>query len=381
MNIDIIGWGDTPTNPKFAVFNDEVIDRVLKRQANLILRAHHEKKLDEVAKWEAELEKMRKLTPEAITEKIGVVCRQYCWGKTSYQLAVEAAKRAIEKAYQNDPDFHVWKIAAVYFGSSSADNAYPGGHAYAHYCQEALNLGRVEGITIADACCSATAVMAMAHRTMSWRPERYPYILALFGEVVGSTHNAFEDENATLWGDGGAALILRANPRGDPACGIIDSYGRVDGTSNRPDGKNPKYLATLSEGNGAALIHRWLRLNNSMCGKEKQIFRAVVGEIPDDILENFIYPNNYLELLRSERSELYPHNGNEHMLESNGAKLGISPERIRHRVRDRANQSSVSSVSSFAYHADLGLVTSGKAVWFETFASGLEWWMLLNVIP
>ncbi len=381
MNVDIIGWGDTPTLPDFAVYNDEVIDKILKRQGELILKAHHERSTEKVSKWEAEQEKIRKLTPETITEKIGVVCRQYYWGKTSYQLAVEAAKRAIEKAHQNDPSFHPSKIAAVYFGSSTPDNVYPGGHAYAHYCQEELGLERVEGITIADACCSATAVMAMAHRTMAWKPERYPYILVLFGEVTGTTGNAFEDENATLWGDGGAALVLRANPKGDPACGIIDSYGRVDGTSNRPDSKDPKYLATLSEGNGAAPIHRGLRLNNSMCGKEKQIFRAVVGEIPEDILENFIYPNNYLELLRSERSDLYPHNGNEHMLESNGAKLGIPAERIRHRVRDRANQSSVSSASSYAYHADLGLVTSGKAIWYETFASGLEWWMLLNIIP
>lgn len=381
MNIEIIGWGDTPTLPELAVTNDDVLCLIKRRHETLLLAAHHHHQVEEIKRWENEMAKIAKLTSAMITEKIGVVSRQYHWGKTSYQLGAEAAERAMESARANDPGFRAEKIAMVVYASSTSDNAYPGGDAHAHYCQEKLGLEHVEGVAPAGACCSATEAIAIAYRAMHWKPERFPYALVLSGEVVGSTGNAFEDEDATLWGDGGAAVVLKANPKGDPNTGILDYYSRVDARSSRDDGKYPKYLTTMSDGQGAAPYHRGRRLNNSMCGKGTQIFRAVVGEIPDDLLENFLIPNGYLELLQSEQSDLYPHNGNAHMTESFGEKLGVPPERIYHRVTDRANQSSASTLSSFAYYADAGRVTSGRIIWLATFASGLKWGLLPYRVP
>jgi len=368
--IEIIGSGDTPTEDRFAKGNEETLDRI---RTNLRALLEDPNRRDEWSKFETELERLSSRTAKEVADKIGVVSRQYRPDDDSYGLGLISAKRAIENARINDPDFTVGKIGFIAFGSSTSNNAYPGGDAFVH---QHLELGPTEGVSLSNACCSGVKAMVYAYRAMRLDPS-IEAALVVTGDVPGSTGTADEDEDATLWGDGGASFVLKTNRKGQPGTGIFVPYGRLD--AGPYEDKGNKYDMTLSEGQGAARCHRGLRLNGSMCGHGHDIYEIVRREIPKHDLA-WILANGYVIDCEGD-DRLLPHNGSLKMITRHGRALGFSEESIFHRIPDRANQSAVSALSTYAHFSEQGKIRPGMRLWFDVFGSNLEWWLVPYQVP
>lgn len=357
MAIEIIGWGDTPTRSQFAVSNQEVLTMAVES-----IERHISTTKTPDPKWLDELKKLQGRKADEVTEKIGVVSRQYATDKTSADLAIEAATRAVLSARKNDVTFEPDKIRLVISGGSTPDDLYP---ACAGLIQNSLQINEAEGFDVSLACCSGTQAVITAFRAMTADPN-ICYALVAVGETIGSMHQRSRaplTEDVTLWGDGGGAVVLRQ--RGSSERGIEKFTSRIDGSLA---------YTTRSKGIGAHADHHQHKTFNHLCasmeGHQREIQRWVIGAVGSD-LERFVRCN----LSPGDLSKTFAlfHNGNLKMINSLAEKVGIAPERLLHRIPDRANQSSASVLSSLAYHANIGTFRSGDVLLFATFGGGVAY--------
>jgi len=374
QSIHIIGWGDVPTEERYAVTNDQVLGKIC-----INLRQHCVKTwsdyeycalhatFDNITaqeypkKVEEELDKLTKRTGQEITDKIGVVSRQWIRDIPSTVLAADAAERAIAIAEQNDPDFNREKIKIIGSGGSTPDDLYPSCAAKLQ-CQ--LGIPEAEGCDYSLACCSGTAALLNVAQAM-WI-HKYPYGLVAVGETIGSRSNACLNEDATIWGDGGGAVVLKLID--EQAHGLIAQYSRLDGS---------KAYTTKSRGIGTSPEHRqYGYVDASMEGCGKEIFRWVRSL--KEPLSQFL-DRSHIDI--TDRTFFLPHNGNIKMVVPLGVEIGIPEERALHRIQDRANQSSASVLSTLAYYAEKKCFKSDDTLIFATFGGGLAYNFLVYIWP
>lgn len=357
MTIEFIGWGDTSTRPNFAVSNAQALEMI---RSNLRRRIAESEKTNIVPdqKLVDELTKLELRTPEEVAEKIGVESRQYAVDKTSTELAIEAAENAVDRARKNDPTFDVSKIKLVISGGSTPDDLYP---ACAARVQDHFKLTETEAFDVSLACCSGTQGFITAVRAM--RADGIRYALLTTGEKVGSPCcNELIDESGTLWGDGGGAAVIRLLDNGTEQ-GLIAYQSRIDGSLA---------YTTRSCGIGAHPDHRIMPVDPSMQGHSRMIQKWVRRDVARD-LKQFV-ESRELDVANNNRAFAFFHNGNRTMIEGVAEEIGIPPERVLHRIKDRGNQSSASVFSSLAFHADVkGALRSGDLLIFATFGGGVAY--------
>lgn len=354
MNIHIIGSGYVPADPRRAVSNQEVIDRILASKYTT----------------KEDLSRVMKLTPDAVFNKIGVRSRQYFCNPDNlgdpknifpFELARIAAENAIIRAKQRDPHFSVDKIGLVISGGAAQDNVFPG---CSTYLQDTLGIPGVECSDLSDACCTFTQGVATANRAMQC-DDKIRYALVATGEVPGSVVNPFRNEDATLWGDGAAAFVL-AQSKCEDGTGIV-AYKAVSDGSLRG--------TTLSRGLGVAAIHReYEYLDNSLEGLGTKIYQWVLRFGGNQLVE-FAKEHNCPPC----HTYLVPHNGNLPMVLKLGEKIGLPPERVLNLVAERGNQSSAGAPSTFAYYEEQGLFKRGDKILFITFGAGLKMNLMLYI--
>ncbi len=367
-SIRIIGWGDVPTESKYAVSNDQVLEKIRANlgeysrklesdDAYLALQASLENTEAEklVETVQAELNKLTNRTSQEVTDKIGVVSRQWMTNRNSTRLALIAAEQAITVAGHNDSGFDRKKIGIIGSGGSTPDDLYP---CCSAKLQDLLKIPYAEGCDYSLACCSGTQALIGVCRAM-WA-EKYPYGLVAVGETVGSRANACLSEDATIWGDGGGAVVLRLMEE-KSKYGIIAQTSRIDGS---------KGYTTKSRGIGVSPEHQqYGYVDASMEGHGREIFRW--ARSLSDPLTYFMFDNHIDP--RTDRVFFLPHNGNIKMVVPLGTSIGIPEEQILHQITDRGNQSSASVFSTLAYYSDQNKFRAGDILLFATFGGGLAY--------
>lgn len=354
--ITIIGWGDVPAESRYEVTNDEVLGMIVR---NLERFSHLPKGDPEM------LKKIKSLTSEAVTNKVGMRNRQYMLDRSSDDLAVIAAKNAIVSAQSNDPNFSAEKIKMVLSGGSSPWNVYSG---CATAVQEALGIPDAECFDISAACCSGSQALIVAARTLLI--EDADYALVSVGEITGSlirrNYGGMINEDALLWGDGGGAAVLGIGQT--PGVGLLGWKSRGDGSLRE---------TTRSNGLGTDPIHKRLAVFPSMEGHGREIYRWVVGTVSNE-LKSFLDSHN---IKINPRTFLLPHNGNLKMVQAVGQRCGIPPCQVLEQVAIRANQSSASVFSTLARYANLGFFRSGDLLIIATFGGGVIYNFILYRWP
>lgn len=350
--IQIIGWGDTPTEDRFSVDNPTVLRAIERKLEPLVVgsqQSEHERE-----RYRLELEKVRAHTTESVTKKLGIVTRQYIPEADSTELARQAAERAIAVAERNNPNFSREKIHLIVSGGSTPDDLYPSCAAKLQYL---LNIPDAEAFDVSAACCSGTQAFIETVRALQTGCDMYA--LVAVGETIGSRCNDHMDENALLWGDGGSAVVVYAGFSDNRNFGVQDFISRADGSL---------YGTTRSRGIGVHPDHRrFPALNASMEGRGTEIYQWVIGPIAQK-LKQFLVDSR---ISIDERTFLLPHNGNWRMVRRLGEVIGIPPERVLNRIAERGNQSSASVFSTLAHYAELGYFQRNDQLIFATFGGGV----------
>lgn len=350
-SIQIIGWGDTPTEDRFSVDNSTVL-RMIERNLEP-LAFSSQLPSEERDKYRTELEKIRAHTAESVTEKFGIVTRQYIPNTNSTELARQAAERAIAVATRNDPNFSREKIHLVISGGSSPDDLYP---SCAAKLQHQLGIPDAEAFDVSAACCSGTQALIEAIRALQIGCDLY--VLIALGETVGSRCDDHMDENALLWGDGGGAIVVRVDMAGNKKFGVQNFVSRTDGSLSG---------TTRSRGIGTHPDHRrFPALNASMEGRGSDLYRWVIGPVAKK-LKKFLEDSR---ITVDERTFLVPHNGNLRMVCRVGEVIGVPSEQVINRIAERGNQSSVSVISTLAHYAEQDFFKRGDQLIMVTFGGG-----------
>lgn len=356
-NISVIGWGDVPTDPSRSYSNERVIGMIEAKLMDWLSKPNKTaEEQAQIPKRLADLQDIREMTSERWKAMTGIESRQYYMDDSiwPYHLAQIAGENALKVAEQNHPGFSRDKISLVAGGSSSFGDAFPGASCRE---QDYFGIPNAGAIDLTGACCSGTEAFIVASSLLQLGAGKFALIA--LGEKTGSWCADRMDKNSLLWGDGGSAVVLYADPNGDPDYGLIDfdmkSYGHLADT-------------TRSCGIGAHPDHRLMAVNASMEGQAKKLQRWVRSDVTDAL-------HAYIEgigLVINDRTFLLPHNGNIVMAEGLAEKLGIPPDRVLHRLIDHGNQSSVAIFSTLAYYANLGLFKKGDTLILATFGGGAK---------
>lgn len=278
------------------------------------------------------------------------------WSKlSSTQHAVEAARAAVDDAVGRDAAFETAAIRLVHSGGSSPDNVFP-----ACACEVQGQLGiapeRCEARDVSLACSSWLDALALAGSRMRDRGLRYG--LVANGESIGTRLNAPTSLSFCLWGDGGGAVVLAHDPEGDPTLGLIADRAISDGqyadwTRSKKLGTHPHHAEyaepDASMGEHGKDIHRYA-------------IRVVSAAIADLLAE---------EGLAGEPFWLLPHNSNLGMVREIGRRLGVPPERVLTRIRERGNTSSASIPITLAHYAAADTFKPGDLLVLAAFGGGM----------
>ncbi len=342
----IVGTGEVVPPPAEMVGNDEVLDVL--RAAGFDIGDKTGEKTERLVgiatRW---------LTPPAVS---------------SFELARDAAKRAVEAARENDPEFSLAGVRLVHSGGSTPDMLYP---AIACRVQYALDVpvGRCEARDISLACTSALDGLALAdsrlrhvsamERARGLEPRPVYGIVAL-GETVGTQANLPTSLDYTLWGCGAGALVIKFDPLDARPVGIL-------GTRTLSDGERADW--TESIGIGARPDYRTCRPIASMGTHGKDIHRYGLREVTRAL---GVFAEEEGIDASAGRSAFLSHNSNLSMQMGIGKVLGFRPERIFTRIRERGNTSSASVLITLDYFTRQGCFESGDRLLLAAFGGGMS---------
>lgn len=328
-SFQIIGTGASLPDPAFTIDNDRVLSD---------LRANG---VDIGAK-----------TGDDTQNLTGIVSRSYD-DKESYELALDAALRAIQMAKENDPDFSEELLDIVVSGGSTPDHVYP---ACACRLQGAiLGAKNSEAFDISLACSSGIAGLNLVSSRM--RDKGYRYGLVAVGECIGTRSNTPTSLNYTLWGNAGGAFVVRFDPDGDETFGLFADKILSDG----------QYADwTKSVGIGSHPSNFGTPMNASMEGHEKDIHRYGSRAVPG-ALKQFLAENDV-----SDEVYLFPHNSNLKMMINIGKEIGVPEDHVLSRIREQGNTSSASILSSLDYFVREKRFKQGDILVFAAFGGGMS---------
>lgn len=331
-SVRIIGWGEAQPPANQLVGNAAVLEKLYRASPTLARK-----------------------TAEQTTELVGIERRW--WSKlSSTELAYRATENALTKARTNSARFQsdLYNIQLIHSGGSTPDDVFP---ACACRLQGLLDIPPItcECRDISLACASFVDGLILADDRM--RSQNYQFGLVAVGETIGSRLNHPSSLDYTLWGDGGAAIVLEHQSDGDP------DYGYLAGRTVS-DGQFAHW--TRSIGLGTATDSRNLHMNASMEGHQRQIHAYAIRQVPAVIaalLEEHHLPARDAYLL--------PHNANEKMVMAIGKRIGVRPERVLTRISQRGNTSSASIGLTLAHYAEAGPFQRGDLLILAAFGAGM----------
>jgi 3-oxoacyl-[acyl-carrier-protein] synthase-3 len=318
-----------------------------------------------------------------IRERSGVETRYFVEeGTATSDLAVAAATSAIESASMDKDDLDL-----VIFATMTPDHYFPG---CGGLLQSKLGMksmpcfdirqqcaGFLYGMQLADAHIRsglAKAVLLVGAEThtgfMPWTHENYMY---MYGKV--STPPTEEEyawntrfRNLTvLFGDAGAAVVLRAQENGER--GIIDSILRTDGTDY-----DKIYVP------GAGFRHRpYVDLDQISRGDHipvmngTYVFRNAsnsMASVTREILER-----NNLSL--DDISMVLMHQANKRINERVQKMLKIPDEKVIHNIQKYGNTTAATIPLLWEESVRTGRIREGDLVLMVAFGAGMNWGALL----
>jgi 3-oxoacyl-[acyl-carrier-protein] synthase-3 len=304
-----------------------------------------------------DLEKVMNTTDEWIQQRSGIKERHYADGGVgSSDLAVEAAKKAIESAGIDKSEIDFLIAATI-----APDHYFPG---IGVMIQAKLGLGPIGALDIRNQCSGFIYALSVADQYI--RTGTYKKILLCAAEV--QTHNLdFSDEGrdmAVLFGDGGAAVILEPNPA-DDGRGILSTHLYADGRFMRDlwmeypsSSRKPTFDQEVFDGR---------KFFPHMDGKN--VFKNASERMPEAVQAGLA--RNGLTV--ADVDLLIPHQANDRISQMVARKLQIPLEKVGRNIERYGNTTAASIPIVLDEAVREGRLKRGDCLVVAAFGSGYTW--------
>lgn len=268
---------------------------------------------------------------EWITERTGIKQRHI--GGTTSELAVEAGRRALERAGRQGSEIDVLVLA-----TTTPDATVPGTSATVHDA-----LGVAGGAFDLNAACSGFVYSLVAAHGLVLAGARR--ILLVGSETLSRITDWDDRSMAVLVGDGAGAVVIEAT----------EGPGELLGWDVGADG-SLRHLLRCDLGG-------YLYMNG------KEIFRHAVRAVVDSSLAAL----SRAGLAPGDVDLFVPHQANARIIAAAGQRLGIADERWVVTIDRYGNTSSASIPLALCDALDEGRLRQGDLVLLSGFGGGMTW--------
>lgn len=281
-----------------------------------------------------------------IRERTGICERRVSGEMGTCQLAVEAAKRAVDDA-GIDPR----EIDLIILATSSGDRAFPSA---AMDVQAAIGAVNAVGFDITAACSGFIFGLHIAHSFFA--SGIYKTALIVGAETLSKVVDWSDRGTCILFGDGAGAAVVRASDRG-----IIKTLIGSDGTKGWTLECQARSLGNCLNGERPELGFM------KMDGKE--VFKFAVRKVPeiaDQILKE-------ADMKPEDIRYFVLHQANLRILEAASRRLGVPMEKIPVNIDRYGNTSAASIPILLDEMKQEGKLKKGDKLVLAGFGSGMTW--------
>jgi 3-oxoacyl-[acyl-carrier-protein] synthase III len=267
-------------------------------------------------------------------------------GELTSDLAVQAAKRALDNAGMDGSDLDLIVVA-----TATPDNTFP---ATATKVQASLGMRRGAAFDVQAVCAGFLFALTVADNALRVGQARTALVIG--AETFSRILDWQDRGTCVLFGDGAGALVLKA-VAGPPSDGrfILSNHLHSDG----------RYYDILYVDGGPSSAGRVGHLR--MEGRE--VFRQAVQHL-SEVVDEALTAN---ELVPADIDWLVPHQANSRIIDSVGKKLGLPPDRVVVTIERHANTSAASIPLALAEGVADGRIKPGHLVLIEALGGGLSW--------
>jgi 3-oxoacyl-[acyl-carrier-protein] synthase-3 len=317
---------------------------------------------------------------EWIRQRTGIQERRYARkGTSSSDLGVEAAKRALE-----DAGLEARALDFIVFATMTPDHYFPGnggllarklGLETTHALDVRMQCaGFLSGLQVADAFIRSGAYRRVLLIGAECHASLYPWTDAEWAVMFGDSDGPVSPEayawgtaqrdRAVIFGDGGGAFVLEANPSGDGR-GFLGFEMRTDGAHwdklYVPGGGSasfPYFSPEMFANNGTVPIV-----------EGRQVFRLATTMMPDIVREVLAKHGLAVEDL----DLLLMHQANLRINEAVQKHLGLSDDKVFNNIQKYGNTTAATLPLVFHEAKESGRVPPGSLVCFTALGAGLHW--------
>lgn len=297
-------------------------------------------------------------TDEWIRTRTGIGQRHIAAdGETTSDLALAAAKRAIEHA-----GISVADIDLVICATTTPDNTFP---STAAKVQHRLGMTNGAAFDVQAVCSGFVYGMAVADNFI--RAGQAKTVVLIGAETFSRILDWTDRGTCVLFGDGAGAVVMRAMDNEDVEQSGGNGKGHNSGrgvlsTHIHSDGAHYDILY-VDGGPSTTQTVGHLRMNG------KEVFRHAVTNLAA-IVDEALEANN---LERSDIDWLVPHQANKRIIDSTAKKLGMSEDHVVLTVDKHANTSAASIPLALDAAVKDGRIKRGDLVLLEAMGGGLTW--------
>ena len=296
----------------------------------------------------ADLEKIVDTTDEWIRERTGIRQRHVAKeGQTTSDLAVEAAKRAMEAAGVQAGD-----IDLLIVGTTTPDIIFP---STACLVQHRIGANGCAAFDVNAACSGFLFALSTADKFV--RSGASKCALVIGAETLTRMLDWSDRGTCVLFGDGAGAVVLK--PSSEP--GILSTHLHADGAHKEllfnPVGVSAGFK--LDEKNAGVRV--------MMTGNE--VFKVAVKTL-DAVVEETLAAN---QLDKSAIDWLVPHQANLRIISATAKRLEMPMDRVVVTVDQHGNTSSASVPLALDHAVRSGKIQPGQLVLMEAFGGGFTW--------
>jgi len=285
---------------------------------------------------------------EWIVERSGIRVRHIAADneKTS-DLAIAAAKKALEAAGIDGKDVDLWVVA-----TATPDQTFP---ATAARVQAALGRPGVPAFDLQAVCSGFVFGLATVDNFI--RAGQAKTAVLIGAEVFSRILDWTDRTTCVLFGDGAGAVVLTA----EEGNGSSDDRG-VLSTHLHSDGRHHDMLY-VDGGPSSTQTTGYIRM------KGKEVFKHAVTNLAEAVREALEANKVSIDQV----DWLVPHQANKRILDSTASKIGLDPAKVIITVHEHANTSAASIPLALSTGVADGRIRPGQLVILEAMGGGFTW--------
>lgn len=301
----------------------------------------------------SDLEKTLDTNDEWIRARTGIQERRIaCEDESASTMAVHAAREAMAEA-----KVEAESIDMIIVCTSTPDILYP---ATACLAQKELGANRAVAFDITAVCSGFVFGLSVAEQFI--KMGRFMNVLVIGSEINSRIMDWSDRSTCILFGDGAGAALIKRSESSSPI-GVLSSH-------IHSDGEKGDLLCVPGGFSKSEICHEDIDQKQFYLKMEGQaVFKHAVKrmvEVTEEALK-------FNDLTANDISLLVPHQANIRIIESVGAKLGLSADKVFVNIQKYGNTGAASIPIAIHEARKEGRVRSGDLMLLTVLGAGLTW--------